>query len=28
MDAPCGDVFGALFDRVGVGWRMTAPQSR
>jgi PhnB protein len=28
MDAPWGDVFGALADRFGVGWMLTAPQKR
>jgi PhnB protein len=28
MDAPWGDVFGALGDRFGVGWMLTAPQSK
>jgi PhnB protein len=28
MDAPWGDVFAALGDRFGVGWMLTAPQSK
>lgn len=28
MDAPWGDVFGALADPFGVGWMLTAPQAR
>ena len=28
MNAPWGDVFAALGDRFGVGWMLTAPQSK
>ena len=28
MDAPWGDVFAALGDRFGVGWMLTAPQTK